>query len=87
MGIGFDSKYTNNISDLNIKTKINDMTKIIRTQGARSLTLYGKVTAIKSLVLSKMTQLLLALPCPSGELLNKLKSFSYFFLAREDTSV
>ena len=79
MGIGFDSKDTNNISDLNIKTKINDMTEIIRTQGARSLTLYGKVTAIKSLVMSKITHLLLALPCPSDELLNKYKSFAYCF--------
>ena len=71
LGIVFDTKDIDNITDLNMKHEINDMTKIIRTWGARSLTLYGKVTVIKSLVLSKITHLLLALPCPSDEISNK----------------
>ena len=56
-GTVFESKDTNHITYLNIGN-INDMTKIIRSRGARSLTLYKKVTVLRSLVLPKIAHLL-----------------------------
>ena len=64
------------------------MTKILRTWGAWSLTLYGKITVIKSLVVSKITDILLPLPCPSDECIKQKEESVYnLFLAREGTLV
>ena len=52
------------------------MKNISKTWKCRTLTLYGKVVVIKkSLVLSKITHLLLALPYPSTDTTHKIESF------------
>ena len=52
--------------------KIEATETIIKTWETRSLTLYGKVVVIKSIVMSKITHLLLALLCPSKQLLQSI---------------
>ena len=46
----------------------------------RKLTLFGRITIIKSLVLSKFIHLFLAVPNPPGELEKKLEKLFYKFL-------
>ena len=46
----------------------------------RKLTLFGRITIIKSLALSKFIHLFLALPNPPGELIKKLDKLFYKFL-------
>ena len=55
-----------------ILSKINDIKKLIRTWSCRQLTPYVKVTIVKSLLLSKITHILLSLPSPSVEVLKQI---------------
>ena len=59
-------------------SKINDIKKLIRTWSSRLLTPYGKVAIVKSLLLSKITHILLSLPSPEPDI---LKTIDNLFLA------
>ena len=65
LGIHFDMNKLNEISELNIQRKIGEIQKLIRIWSSRNSTPYGKVTIIKSLLISKITHMLLSLPSPS----------------------
>ena len=54
-----------NITDLNIQPRIREMATEIDKWRKRDLTPFGKITVLKSLVISKIVHLLLALPSPS----------------------
>ena len=60
-----------------ILEKINSM---IKTWSRRKLTLIGRVTIIKSLMLSKFAYLFLALPNPPGSLVKSLEKMLFEFL-------
>ena len=80
LGIKYNIKNFNKITDLNIETKIEEIKKLIGLWNARNLTPYGKIIIIKSLLISKITHILLSLPSPTNELLNKLeKIFKIFY--------
>ena len=51
--------------EINIFKKIGEIKKLIRVWQTYNLTPYGKVTIIKSLLLSKVTHMLLPLPSPN----------------------
>ena len=61
LGIHFDVDRMKDITEINIQLKLQAMKNITKTWKGRSLTLYGKVAVIKSLVMSKSIHLLLAL--------------------------
>ena len=63
-------------SDIIVK-KFNGMIKV---WSKRKLTLIGRVTVMKSLMLSKFAYLFLALPNPPGVLLKSLESMFFKFL-------
>ena len=65
LGIHYDDNNLSETTDTNLYLKINDIKKLKRTWSSRSLTPYGKVTIVKSLLLSKITHILLSLPSPS----------------------
>ena len=46
----------------------------------RNLTPFGKITVIKTLVLSKIVHILTSLPSPSKKLLNEINKIFYNFL-------
>ena len=69
LGIHYDINHMNEITDINIFKKMCEIKKLIRVWQSRNLTLYGKVTITKSLLLLKITHMLLSLPSP--------KFFSY----------
>ena len=64
---------------MNTKSVLNKVENIIKQWSRRKLTLFGRVTVIKSLALAKFIHLFLALPNPPGNLLNTMDKL--FFLA------
>ena len=66
--------------DLNFRTKIIDISKILKSWQHRKLTLLGKVTVIKTLALPKLIHLFTSLPNLKQSMLNELnKLFFNFF--------
>ena len=51
------------MTELNLEIKMQKIKRLIRTWSTRKLTPYGKVLIVKSLLLSKITHILL--PCPA----------------------
>ena len=68
------------IWDHNLDNVMKKVKSMIKTWSKRKLTLIGRVTVIKSLMLSKFAYLFLALPNPPGDLLKKLESMFFKFL-------
>ena len=67
------------ITDDNISYKITDIKKLILVWNTRHLTPYGKVV-IKSLLMSKITHILLSLPSPSQQAITQLEGLFAYFL-------
>ena len=65
LGIHYNIKKFSEITELNIFRKMGEIKKLIRIWSSRNLTPYGKVTIIKSLLISKITHMLLSLPSPN----------------------
>ena len=65
--------------ELNQNEILNKIENILVQRSKRKLTLFGRVTVVKSLALSKFTHLFLALPNPPGELIKMLKRIFYNF--------
>ena len=65
LGIQYNMKKLHEITDLDIQRKMGEIQKLTRIWSARNLTPYRKVVIIKSLLISKITHMLLSLPSPS----------------------
>ena len=50
------------IVTINFENKLNEMKKVLNAWSRRNLTPFGRIAAIKSLVISKITHLLMHLP-------------------------
>ena len=61
------------------------MKNITKTWKGRSLRQYGNVAVIKSLVMSKITHLLLALTCPDKNMVNEFENVVFDSLWRGNT--
>ena len=79
LGIDF-TKDLENITDINIEKKLVEMQKEINAWSKRDLTPFGRVTVIKSLIISKIVHILIALPTPSFKLMKKINKMLYDFL-------
>ena len=71
----FDIWDHNNIEDI-----LHKVNSLINIWSKRKLTLPGKITVIKSLILSKLIHLFLVLPNPPGDFLKILERKMYKFL-------
>ena len=80
LGIEYDATDLDNITDLNIEPKLIEIQKLIRIWQLRNLTIVGKITIIKSLLISKFIHILLSLPSPKETLFNKIESLFNLFL-------
>ena len=58
LGIQFDVNNMTDITNMNIRSKIGDIRNLIQIWTPRLLTPIGKITIIKSLLLSKITHVL-----------------------------
>ena len=72
LGITYNINEFERISDLNIESKFGDIQKTIGLWNARNLTPYGKIVIIKSLLISKITHVLLSLPMPQTDIINRV---------------
>ena len=68
------------IVDINYKDKIAQVKNLIKIWQRRFLTPLGKVTVIKTLILPKITHLLIALPNPNYDFLKNINSIFYDYL-------
>ena len=73
LGITYNIDKFDNITELNIAAKIKEIQKLIKIWNARFLTPFGKVVIIKSLLISKITHVLLSLPSPTQESFKNLE--------------
>ena len=79
LGVDF-TKTLKNITDINIEKKLGQMQGEINNWSKRDLTPFGKVTVIKTLIISKIVHLLIALPSPSSKIVKKINTMLYDFL-------
>ena len=80
LGIDYNINQLHKITDLNLEGKILDMEKLISIWKIRNLTLVGKITIIKTLLISKITHILLSLPKPSEEYFDRIEKTFLTFL-------
>ena len=79
LGVTFTTEVFD-IWDVNTAPYINKAKNLIQQWSKHKLTFFGRITVIKSLVLSKFIHLFLALPNRPGELVKKLEKLFYKFL-------
>ena len=79
LGVEFTTSLED-ISDRNIEKKLFDMQKEINVWMKRDLTPFGKITVIKTLVISKIVHIFLALPSPSEKIFVKIEKMLFEFL-------
>ena len=80
LGIEYDTLNMHQISDFNIRQKIESMKKLMQLWTCRNITPIGRVTIFKSLILSKIIHVLQSLPTPSKELLSEIEKMSTTFI-------
>ena len=79
LGIDFSTNLDNMI-DNNYNRVLNSISNLIGQWSKRNLTVLGRVTVAKSLILSKLTFLILTLPDPSKLFIKNLDSMLYKFI-------
>ena len=83
LGIEYDVNNIRNITIKNIENKIDSMRKLIQLWMYRNITPIGRICIAKSLILSKITHVLQALPSPPNTYLKKNKKMLIDFIWRE----
>ena len=79
LGVTF-SPLVFNIWDLNSVEILSKVKNILNQWSKRKLSLFGRVTIIKSLAVSKFVHLFISLPVPPSELMKELEKLFYKFL-------
>ena len=79
LGIEFTTDLRN-ITENNLQIKIPEMQRELDSWSKRDITPFGKITVIKSLVLSKIVHILIALPSPNINIFKKINDMLYEFL-------
>ena len=80
LGIDYNINALDKITDLNLEFKILEMEKLSSIWNSRNLTLVGKITIIKTLLISKIINILLSLPKPSEEYFIRMENVFKNFL-------
>ena len=79
LGIHFSTK-TEEISKLNFEGKIDEIKREIARWKKRHLTPLGKITIIKTLIISKLTYLFINIPDPTTDFINEVDQLLLRFL-------
>ena len=80
LGISYNVLDMSNITKLNIEEKIPQIKQLIQNWSSRKITPIGRVTVCKSLIISKITHILISLPTPTVEMLNFLENLLINFV-------
>ena len=67
-------------TEINFSKQITEICKIINNWNKRYLTPIGKITIVKTFLLSKLNHLFLSLPNPKPSILQKINSIFYRFI-------
>ena len=70
----------NKISELNFISNLNEIENTIKRWNRRILTPVGKITVIKSLLISKLNHMFLALPNPPENIASQLQNTFYTYI-------
>lgn len=80
LGIEFNTHCLEKVTTFNYTMKIEKLLNVIKIWSGRSLTIYGRLTLIKTMLLSQIVYLVLPLPCPTQDLRNKINRILHQFL-------
>ena len=81
LGLQFGNKVKlEEIVRINYETKINKIESLIKSWSKRFLTIYGRLTIIKTLLLSQLVYLIVPLPRPPKTIINKIDRILHQFL-------
>jgi hypothetical protein len=80
LGVNFPVLDISSITECNILPKIQNMKHLLNTWSYRNLTPLGKVTVIKSLILPKISHLLISLPNPNEQIKKEIDSLFIQFI-------
>lgn len=79
LGITF-STYLQDIPALNYTQKLCEIKNDILKWRKRNLTVMGKITVVKTILLSKLTHLFISLPKPKEEIIKELETMLFHFI-------
>ena len=65
------------VTKLNINTKKEEMTKLMHSWSCRNITPLGRITILKSLIISKIIHILQSLPSPDLDTLKQLDKANF----------
>lgn len=82
LGIIFSTD-VDQIPDLNLKNKKEEIENIFKRWEYRNLTLYGKISIIKTLALAKLVHILSIIPDPGDTYMKEIETCFYKFLWNE----
>ena len=80
LGISYDVMNIENITDANIDQKKEEIKKLMQSWSCRNITPMGRITVLKSLILSKIIHILQSLPTPSTCTLNEIDKLNFDFI-------
>ena len=84
LGIKFSCNL-DTIVDINYTTKITEIEKEMRQWAKRILTPLGRLTVLKTLLVSKLNHLIISLPNPSAVTISKLNKIFFEFIWKSST--
>ena len=70
---------------INYKDKIEQIEKELKIWSKRKLTPFGRITVLKTIVISKLNHLFIALPNPTDEIINNLQKNFFHFIWQSGT--
>ena len=79
LGIDFNTNL-NLMIELNYKKKIEEVKRLLASWKQRQLTLFGKITVLKALIIPKFNHLFLSLPNPDEKILKSLEKIFFNFI-------
>ena len=70
---------------LNYQSKLTEIKKVINAYGKRNLTLLGRATVVKTLIIPKMIHIFAVLPSPNSNIMKEIKHAIKHFIWRQRT--
>ena len=80
LGVSFDNESLRNVVNTNYESKLEKADEWVKKWSRRYLTIYGKITIVKTLLLSQYVYLILPLVTPPISTLNKIQAHMYKFI-------
>ena len=73
------------IVEQNYDSKILEMQNLMRLWSCRKLTVLGRITVLKTLIMPKLTHLLIALPNPNQKMIKQINTLFFNFIWENKT--